>query len=70
MHKDLPRHELSKLSIKEITIEIAALQRMADFYNDYVERKGEYEYVEERLRELYSRMGEYMIARELHIENV
>ena len=43
---------------------------MADYYNDYMERKGKYEYVEERLNLLYNRMAEFMIARELHIEKV
>ena len=64
----LLRESASELSIDSITAEIAALQRMADYYNDYMERKGKYEYVEERLNLLYNRMAEFMIARELHIE--
>jgi hypothetical protein len=66
----LLRESASELSIDNITAEIAALQRMVDYYNDYIERKGKYDYVEERLSFLYSRMAEFMIARELHIEKV
>jgi hypothetical protein len=66
----LQRESISKLPIQTITVEIAALQRMADFYTDYIERKGEYSYVDERLNYLYGRMAEYMIARELHIDNI
>ncbi len=67
---NLPRHDMSKLPINEITAQIAALQRMVDYYLDYIERKGEYSYIDERLNYLYSQMAEYMIARELHIDNI
>ena len=66
----LLRHSISKLPISEITAEITAIQRMVDFYTDYVKRKGEYSYIDERLSYLYSQMAEYMIARELHIESL
>ena len=66
----LPRHDISKLPIEEITAQIAALQRMVDYYTDYIARKGEYSYVEERLNYLYGQMAEYMIARELHIDSI
>jgi len=66
---NLPRHDIAKLPIIEITAQIAGIQRMVDFYIDYIERKGEYSYVNERLNYLYGQMAEYMIARELHIES-
>ena len=66
----LPRHDISKLPIEEITAQITAIQRMVDYYTDYIARKGEYSYVEERLNYLYGQMAEYMIARELHIDNI
>ena len=67
---NLPRHDMAKLPINEITTQITALQRMVDYYTDYIERKGEYSYVEERLNYLYGQMAEYMIARELHIDAI
>ena len=64
----LKRKNFSKLSINEININITAHQSMIDFYEDYTKRKGPYIYVDERLQELYSKQAEYLIAREMHIE--
>ena len=64
----LNRDKFSKLSLDEINNSITAHQMMIDWYKDYLERKGPYIYVDERLQELYGRQAEYLIARELHIE--
>ena len=66
---DLPRFKLSGLNLNKINIEIGALQQVIGFYEDYLERKGPYEYANERLMALYSELSEYMIAREMHLEN-
>tara|TARA_B100001059_G_C17764247_1_gene544634 strand:+ start:1004 stop:1237 length:234 start_codon:yes stop_codon:yes gene_type:complete len=65
----LPRYKLSGLNLNKINIEIGALQQIIDFYEDYLERKGPYEYVSERLMALYGQLSEYMIAREMHLED-
>ncbi len=65
----LPRYKLSGLNLNKINIEIGALQQIIDFYEDYLERKGPYEYVSERLMKLYGQLSEYMIAREMHLED-
>jgi hypothetical protein len=69
LHKELPRERLSKLTIHQINIEIAAYEKVIGFYEDYISRKGSYSFVEERIVALNNEYTEYLIARELHIEN-
>jgi hypothetical protein len=64
----LPRYELAKLDITDINIEIGAYQKVIESYEDYLWRKGEDEYIQGRIDYLYGQLGEYMIARELNIE--
>ena len=66
--EELPRYEFSKLNLNEINIEIGAHEKVIEFYEGYLLRKGEDIWVNQRLTHLYGRLGEYMIARELHIE--
>ena len=66
--EELPRYKLSKLNIFEINIEIGAHEKVIEFYEDYLLRKGEDIWVNQRLMYLYGQLSEYMIARELHIE--
>ena len=66
--EELPRYELSKLNLNEINIEIGAHEKVIEFYEDYLLRKGEDIWVNQRLTHFYGRLSEYMIARELHIE--
>jgi hypothetical protein len=66
--EELPRYELSKLNLNEINIEIGAYEKVIEFYEGYLLRKGEDVWVNQRLTRLYGRLSEYMIARELHIE--
>lgn len=65
----LKREKFSKLPIEEINVRIAAHQMMIEWYHDYLERKGPYVYVDERIQELYNKQAEYLIAREMHIES-
>ena len=42
---------------------------MIAWYQDYLERKGEYDYVNEQINKLYNNLAEYLIARDIHIED-
>ena len=42
---------------------------MITWYQDYLARNGEYDYVEQQISKLYSSLAEYLIAREIHVEN-
>jgi hypothetical protein len=68
MNQDLPRYNFSNLNLNQINLEICAHQKIIDFYEDYLERKGEDIYANQRLTSLYGQISEYMIARELHLE--
>lgn len=41
---------------------------MVGFYQQYIEKHGDYDYVNERIAYLYNELSEYLIARDLHIE--
>lgn len=64
----LKRNTYSDLSIEEININIIVYERMVDFYQRYLEKHGDYDYVHERIHYLYSELSEYLIAKELHME--
>ena len=63
------RHKYSKMPIEDINIAITVHERMIAWYQDYIERKGEYAYVDEQINKLYSSLAEYLIARDIHIED-
>jgi hypothetical protein len=65
----LKREQISKLKINEINQYISGYERMLQFYESYTEKKGSYNYVEERINYLNNELAEYLIAREIHIEN-
>ena len=65
----LNRNKYSELPIEDINIAITVHERMIGWYQDYLERKGEYDYVDEQINKLYSSLAEYLIAREIHIED-
>ena len=64
----LKRTAYSDLTIDQININIIVYERMVEFYQNYLEKHGEYEYVDERINYLYSELSEYLIARDLHLE--
>lgn len=64
----LLRDELDKSNIQELNINIAAYQKMVNFYAEYEEKHGECSYVTQRVMELYGIMAEYMIAREIMVD--
>jgi|11_taG_2_1085331.scaffolds.fasta_scaffold00085_15 hypothetical protein len=64
----LKRQKISKLPIQEINQHISAYERMLDFYQDYLNTKGDYIYVNERVQYLNGKLAECLIAREIHIE--
>lgn len=49
-------------NIRDINIEIQALERMIDFYVKYEEKHGEHEYTTERLSILNNRYAEFLVA--------
>ena len=63
------RDKYSKMPIEDINIAITVHERMIAWYQDYIERKGEYAYVDEQVNKLYSSLAEYLIARDIHIED-
>ena len=64
----LKRSIYSNLTIEQINTNIIVHERMVQFYQDYLEKHGEYDYVHERINYLYNELSEYLIARDLHIE--
>lgn len=63
------RDKYSKMPIEDINIAITVHERMIAWYQDYIERKGEYDYVDAQINKLYGSLAEYLIARDIHIED-
>lgn len=63
----LLRDTIDKSDIDQININIEAYQKVASFFERYLEDEY-YAYAEERLDYLNGILAEYMIARELAIE--
>jgi hypothetical protein len=63
------RDIINKTDIQDINIEIAAYQRMIDFYERYEALPKDEAYVASRLKFLYGIQSEYLIAREISQEN-
>jgi hypothetical protein len=62
------RELIDKTNIEDINIEIAAYQRIIDFYENYDAEPKDQEYVASRLKYLYGIQSEYLIAREISQE--
>lgn len=65
----LNRKQYSKLKIEDINIAITVHQRMIDWYHDYINIKGGSDYIDSRITSLYNSLAEYLIARDIHIED-
>ena len=63
-NEPLLRHTLDISDVNRININIEAYQRIIDFYTEYQEKHGVFEYAEERIDNLNAILAEYMIARE------
>ena len=61
----LLRDKIDKTNIDDININIELYQRMADFYEGWLVKHGPYEYVSERLNQIYGTLGEYLVARDM-----
>ena len=59
------RDQIDKTDIKEINLNIAAYQRLIDFYLNYEADPEDQSYIAERLKFLYGKQSEYLIAREI-----
>ena len=62
------RNIINKTDIQDINIEIAAYQRIIDFYENYDAASENQEYVASRLKFLYGIQSEYLIARDISQE--
>jgi two-component SAPR family response regulator len=65
----LLRDAIDKSDIDQININIEAYRKVASFFEQYLEEEY-YAYAEERLNHLNGILAEYMIAREMAIEQV
>ena len=63
------RDKIDKLDIQDINLNIAAYQRVIDFYLDYEAEPEDQEYIASRLKHLYGMQSEYLIAREVAEES-
>ena len=62
------REQINILDIEAINVEIAAYQRMIDFYQNYEPDPEDSSYIASRLNYLYGMQSEYLIAREMSLE--
>lgn len=62
--KILKRYEIPLDDVNQIMMNIESYQRMLNFYEEWTEKHGEYDYVDERVQELSGVLCEYLIARE------
>lgn len=60
----LLRYTVDISNVDKINIQIEAYQRVINFYEMWIEKHGEYDYVSERLSHLNNTLAEYLIARE------
>lgn len=66
----LLRYTIDISKIDHINAYIEAHQRMIDWYEEWKERNGPYEYIDERIKSLNGQLAEYLIAREFAKEGV
>jgi hypothetical protein len=62
--KILKRYEIPLDDVNQIMMNIECYQKILSFYEDWVQKHGEYDYVDERVQELSGVLCEYLIARE------
>lgn len=65
----LLRDKIELKNINIINMQIQAINRVIEFYEDYIIEKGSYNYARNRIIALTSDLTEYMIARENAEEN-
>lgn len=64
----LLRNTLDVKDIRKLNAQIEAYQEMINFYKEYIEKYGEYDYVDERINHLYNELVEYLIAKEERVQ--
>jgi len=64
----LLRHTVDVKDVRKLNAYIEAYQEMIKFYQRYLEEKGEYNYVDERIEYLYNQLAEYLIAKEERVQ--
>lgn len=64
----LLRNKIEKTDIVEINMMIEVYERMVIVYENWKEKHGEYDYVDERIQYLHNMLAEYLIAREMMLD--
>ena len=64
----LLRDKIEKTDIVEINMMIEVYERMVIVYENWKEKHGEYDYVDERIQYLHNMLAEYLIAREMMLD--
>lgn len=64
----LLRHTADVEDVRKLNAHIEAYQEMIKFYQRYIEEKGEYNYVDERIEYLYNQLAEYLIAKDERLQ--
>ena len=64
----LLRDKIEKTDIVEINMMIEVYERMVVVYENWKEKHGEYDYVDERIQYLHNMLAEYLIAREMMLD--
>ena len=64
----LLRDKIKKTDIVEINMMIEVYERMVIVYENWKEKHGEYDYVDERIQYLHNMLAEYLIAREMMLD--
>ena len=70
MPTPLLRYTLDINDIENLNISILCYEKMISFYEMWIEKYGDYDYVRERISHLNNELGEHLIAREFSKEGV
>ena len=70
MPTPLLRYTLDISDIEKLNISIICYEKMISYYESWLEKHGDYDYVHERISHLNNELGEYLIAREFAKEGV
>lgn len=63
----LLRDTVDVKDVRKINAHIEAYQEMIKFYQTYIEERGKYDYIDERIQYLYGQLAEYLIAKEYRV---
>lgn len=70
MSEPLLRYKIDISNVDHINATIQGYQTMIEFYENWLNLNGEYEYVSDRISYLFGVLSEYLIAREFAQEGL